>query len=74
MPFLDTHFNKSFEIIIVDDPNSQNGYTELIGENKNDSRIIFMKQDKRLGKGAAVKKGCLAGRGEITDRHQRVTI
>ena len=65
MPFLDTHFNKSFEIIIVDDPNSQNGYTELIGENKNDSRIIFMKQDKRLGKGAAVKKGCLAGRGEI---------
>lgn len=55
----------SFEIIIVDDPDENGNYTKLNDCYKKDERIIFVRQEQRFGKGAAVKKGCLLGNKEF---------
>ncbi len=50
----------SFEIIIVDDGSDDNGATEKVAKENN---CIFIRLGKNMGKGAAVRKGMLAAKG-----------
>jgi dolichyl-phosphate beta-glucosyltransferase len=64
LPYLEKKFS-SFELIIVDDPDKDGNYTKLQAPFDQDPRITFYRQSQRLGKGAAVKRGCLLGQGEV---------
>jgi len=63
-PYLENKF-RSYEVIIVDDPDEQGNYTKLQPPYDKDQKIKFLRQHSRLGKGAAVRRGCLDGKGEI---------
>ena len=63
LPYLEKTFAK-FEIIIVDDPSAEGVYTSLQAPFDQDSRIQFVKQSRKFGKGAAVKRGCLLAQFE----------
>ena len=54
--------NVQFEIIIVDDGSNDKGATENIS---NQLQCKFLKHDKNLGKGAAVRNGILAAEGDF---------
>ena len=51
----------SYELIIVDDGSDDAGATENIAK---ENKVIFIRQEKNSGKGAAVRKGMLAAKGE----------
>ena len=51
----------SYELIIVDDGSDDAGATENIAK---ENQVIFIRQEKNSGKGAAVRKGMLAAKGE----------
>ncbi len=51
----------SFEIIVVDDGSNDDGATEKVAKENN---VIFIRQEKNRGKGAAVRIGMLAAKGE----------
>ena len=52
----------AFEIVIVDDGSEDNSATEKVA---NDLHCIFLKNEKNLGKGAAIKKGMLHAKGDF---------
>jgi dolichyl-phosphate beta-glucosyltransferase len=52
---------ESYELIIVDDGSDDAGATENIAK---ENKVIFIRQEKNSGKGAAVRKGMLAAKGE----------
>jgi dolichyl-phosphate beta-glucosyltransferase len=63
-PYLTTKF-QNFEILIVDDPDATGGYTQVQAPFATDPRIKIIKQEHRLGKGAAVRRGCMAAQYDI---------
>ena len=54
--------NSSFEIIIVDDGSQDGGATENVARELN---CKFLKNEKNLGKGAAVRNGMLNAQGDL---------
>ncbi len=62
VPFLNEHF-ALFEILIVDDNSPDGTGAYGVQMSAQDSRIKVLSQPKRLGKGAAVRRGCLAAGG-----------
>ncbi|MDR3254846.1 MAG: glycosyltransferase [Synergistaceae bacterium] len=62
LPYLRQNFDK-FEILIVDDPANDNtaDVTEALGI----SELKVIRQPFRMGKGAAVRRGLLAGQGDF---------
>jgi len=64
LPFLEANFKK-FEILIVDDK-SPDGTIEYIHSLKEkDSRFKLLIQPNRLGKGAAIRRGCIEAKGHL---------
>lgn len=64
MPDFQTYLNrisKSYEIIVVDDGSDDYSILENFAKH---NKIQLLKNEKNLGKGAAVKKGVLASKGE----------
>src|ERR1039458_4385734 len=58
-PYLDARF-ASYEVIVVDDC-STDGTAALVEEARRGwPRLILFQQPYRMGKGAAVRRGCLA--------------
>jgi dolichyl-phosphate beta-glucosyltransferase len=64
LPYLKSRF-KTFEIIVVDDPSAAGRYTRIEDRFYHGDRLRLLKQPKRLGKGAAVRRGCLEAAGDI---------
>lgn len=65
VPGLIGYLNQSgtpFEIIIVDDGSQDNGATRSVAT---ELGCVFLENEINLGKGAAVRKGMLAARGEF---------
>lgn len=63
-PWLESRFGSSYEVIIVDDK-SPDGTAEFVqSELNNWKNLRCLIQDKRLGKGASVRRGCLEARGK----------
>jgi dolichyl-phosphate beta-glucosyltransferase len=63
-PYLTSQFAE-FEILIVDDPDTLGGYTQLQSPYDKDPRCVMIKQSHKLGKGAAVRRGCLAAKHDV---------
>ena len=64
LPYLQQNF-PDYELIIVDD-NSPDGTAAWISEHYADNpRVKILVQSGRIGKGAAVRRGCLAAQGEL---------
>lgn len=53
------------EIVVVDDHSSDNSYLILQTEAETDERLRVIRQPRNMGKGAAVRAGLHAARGEI---------
>jgi dolichyl-phosphate beta-glucosyltransferase len=64
LPFLETRFN-SFEVVIVDDPGADGSYTAIAANFLLDPRIRFLRQRRRLGKGASLRRGLLESRYDL---------
>src|ERR1051326_780038 len=52
----------SFEVIVIDDGSEDNGATEKVAL---ENHCVFLRQEKNRGKGAAVRRGMLAAKGEF---------
>jgi dolichyl-phosphate beta-glucosyltransferase len=64
VPFLETHFTW-FEIVVVDDNSPDGTIPYSQARAAADSRIRLLVQPRRLGKGAAVRRGCMEAKGEL---------
>ncbi len=65
---LDTYLSINFpehEIVIVDDDSQDGTIDFILAASKRNRNIRFISQSKRLGKGAAVKRGCLEAKGDF---------
>ena len=63
-PVLSLHFNE-FEIIVVDDL-SPDGTGKIVQEMQEQMPCLqLITQPKRLGKGAAIRRGCLMAKGDL---------
>ena len=63
-PYLQAEFS-DFEILVVDDPDASGGYTKVEAPYAQDPRLKMMHQPQKLGKGAAVRRGCLAAKHDV---------
>jgi glycosyltransferase involved in cell wall biosynthesis len=57
-PFLDDNFI-TYEILIVDDSSNDGTIDYVVSINAIDPKIRLIKQPYRIGKGAAIRRGCL---------------
>jgi dolichyl-phosphate beta-glucosyltransferase len=64
IPYLESQF-EFFEVLIVDDPSTKGKHTELETAFAADHRIRLLRQRRRLGKGASLRRGLLESRHEI---------
>ena len=66
--YLESRF-ESFEVIVVDD-NSPDGTGDIVrGYSSRRPHVRLLVQPGRIGKGAALRRGCLEARGEIGRAH-----
>lgn len=64
LPYLERHI-PNYEVIVVDD-NSPDGTAEYVRTTfSNNPKVRVISQAGRIGKGAAVKRGCLEAKGEL---------
>ena len=64
VPYLDARF-RQFDILIVDDESPDGTAKIVLDRSHSDHRITLLKQPGRLGKGAAVRRGCLEAAGAL---------
>ncbi|HED13365.1 MAG TPA: glycosyltransferase family 2 protein [Gammaproteobacteria bacterium] len=63
--WLDEHFPKSYEILVVDDGSEDQTCAEVIRIQNQLGVLQLLRLEQNTGKGAAVRKGMLAARGDI---------
>jgi len=62
LPYLDAHF-PSYEVLVVDD-NSPDGTGQIVKDcGRHHPQVQLLTQPGKLGKGAAVRRGCIEARG-----------
>ncbi len=65
LPYLDQEFGEEYEIVVVDDGSSDDTVAVMETLGKDRANIRVLRHDVNSGKGAAVKTGMLAARGEL---------
>src|SRR6266545_4957458 len=61
LPYLESHF-RQYEVIVVDDA-SPDGTGAIVEQYRaRNPRICHLRQPRRIGKGAALRRGCLEAR------------
>jgi len=63
-PWLDEHFARRYEVLVVDDGSRDNTTAIIDDECKQWPELQLLRQPRNLGKGAAVRRGCLAARND----------
>ena len=62
--WLDEHFARRYEVILVDDGSRDNTAALVEEEARRWPQLTLLRQPRNLGKGAAVRRGCLAARND----------
>jgi dolichyl-phosphate beta-glucosyltransferase len=62
--WLDKHFARRYEVIVVDDGSRDNTTALVDEEAKKWPELKLLRQPRNLGKGAAVRRGCLAAQND----------
>jgi len=62
--WLDKYFARRYEVLVVDDGSRDNTVELIEAETKNWPELKLLRQPRNLGKGAAVRRGCLAAENE----------
>jgi dolichyl-phosphate beta-glucosyltransferase len=62
--WLDEHFARRYEVLVVDDGSRDNTCEIVDREAKDWPQLTLLRQPRNLGKGAAVRRGCLAARND----------
>jgi dolichyl-phosphate beta-glucosyltransferase len=62
--WLDEHFANRYEVLVVDDGSRDNTVALVEEAAKNWPQLQLIRQPRNLGKGAAVRRGCLAAKND----------
>ncbi len=65
LPYLDREFSREYEVVVVDDGSNDGTVAQMEALSKDRANIRILRHEVNSGKGAAVKTGMLAARGEL---------